>query len=551
MDVLIIGGHFALGQKDVMRHKDDFRLTLDGVPMTLPNLESYFAHNRVLPPNLLEKMRHKEQRRPYQQIYWSGLHLYDFLNRFDLDVALLNCHYPGDRQSLALFRENPKCVVISTTFLGMESVRTLVADVRNHLPDSWIVVGGNHTHHSYQVWQRREDPLYQQPGVKNVYFFTSDNPITEIDAYIYDQHGELTLLEMIQQLKKGKRPRDLPNSVIRLKAGGSELFQFNKKVPEEYNIDAFRIAWDKIPWNYMATVVPFQTTYGCPFKCGFCNFSLTKVHKKSMDGLFEELRSITHHSFVERVWFTDDNFFLTERMVIDFCERYIQEDFPFSWASFIRASSITPRTAELLKRAKCDMLVLGFESGSQTMLDNMFKKDTVSHYHEATSYLIRAGIHIEMAFVVGYPGETAATVGESIDFVNSLPVNPEQTRYLYLFKFNLVPMSPVFAQEERDKWQLKGHWENWSHLTMNSDQANEQLQRFAMESNNTVFNYLDPGNGLWKGLSLGERGLFQRQRDDVSRAQLRFGEEAPATREAWDQLEKVVAQITRKVASGP
>ncbi|MBF0193838.1 MAG: radical SAM protein [Magnetococcales bacterium] len=536
MDILVIGGHYSALHQDTLHHEDDFRLSADGILLNVPNLTAYVKNGLSFPPKTIDNRRLATSKQPYQQIYWSGIHLYDLLSKNGYEVELLNCHDTTDHFRLQLYKKKPACVIISMTFLNVQSAANIVADIREYLPDTWIAVGGNHTDYSYRVLTRQDDPLYQRPEVCNDYFFTMEQPIKGIDAYIVDTHGEETLLLAVDQvIRKGKFPQNLPNTIVKSPATG-EPWQINPLQPEVYNINEFQINWSKVPYNYLSSVVPFQTTYGCPFKCKFCNFSLTKVHKKSIDILIAELRALAEHSYVQRVWFTDDNFFLTERKVIEFCERFIAEDFPFSWASFIRASSITPKSVEMLKKSGCSMLMLGLESGSQTILDSMGKDDTVSHYKQAASLLIEYGIDVEMSFIVGYPGETADTVDESIEFINSLPTNAEQISYLYLFKYNLVPMSPAFEKEERQRWQMDGYKGDWTHKTMRSDQVGGHLKRFAANTPNMVFNYLDPESKLARR----DYVSLIRLRDDVARAKLSNGINSADYKQAWNILEEEV-----------
>ena len=536
MSALIIGGHFSIDRVDSLRHRDDFRLTVDAVPMSVPNLIDYFRNGRTFPDDDVHRRLVDSQRRPYRQLYWSGLHLYDLLLRNGFEAALLNCHDLTDDGRLDYYRKQPAVVIISTTFMNMEAARKVAADVRQHLPDAWIVVGGSYARYSYLIHTRQSDPLYADRSVRENYFFTSDHPVTEIDCYVVDQHGENTLLSLlVAVVREGRRPVDIANTVVSEPNG----WRINELRPETYDIEAQRLQWRQIPRRALSSVVPFQNTYGCPFKCGFCNFSLVKVHKKSIDTLFDELRELAKHNVVQKVWFTDDNFFLNEKLVTAFCERYIEEDLPFSWMSFIRASSITPETAKLIKRSRCDLLIMGFESGSQTVLDSMQKNDTVAHYRQAASELILNGVDLEMSFIIGYPGETGRTVDETIEFINSLPYNPEQISYLYLFLFNIVPLSPIFEKSQREQWNLEGSWANWRHNSMTSDEAFAHLRRIAASTPQMVFNYLDPHGALERK----DMVELMHRRDDVARARISHGEASPVTSEAWDRLESLVRRL--------
>jgi radical SAM superfamily enzyme YgiQ (UPF0313 family) len=260
------------------------------------------------------------------------------------------------------------------------------------------------------------------------------------------------------------------------------------------------------------------------------------MSEKSMDVVFQELRDIATLGVVQKVWFTDDNFLLSPSKVEQFCRRYMDEGLPFSWMSFIRASSITPRTAELLKQSRAELLVLGLESGSPGMLRAMNKKDTVSHYTQAMSLLLAHDIDTELAFVFGYPGETDRTVTETIEFINSLPYSDNQISYLYLFKFHLVPLSPVFETDVRLRWKLEGNFLRYRHETMDSDYVDTVMRRVAVETSGPVFNYLDGVVNLEKK----DIVRLMRTRHTLARAIL-AGKDAASLAPLWDALEMQVA----------
>ncbi len=60
---------------------------------------------------------------------------------------------------------------------------------------------------------------------------------------------------------------------------------------------------------------------------------------------------------------------------------------------------------------------LGMESASQRILDDMVKKTDVATMEKSLAALSKADIVTSTLWIVGYPGETEAEFGETIDFI--------------------------------------------------------------------------------------------------------------------------------------
>jgi radical SAM superfamily enzyme YgiQ (UPF0313 family) len=142
----------------------------------------------------------------------------------------------------------------------------------------------------------------------------------------------------------------------------------------------------------------------------------------------------------------------------------IRENFDFSWSSYARASALTPDLFKLMKASKCDLLVMGIESGSSDILKNMDKKLDPAQALNAVRMHREHGIDSQGAFVIGYPGETAETFQATIDLINESGLN-------YYHPYLFYSSKDMLVHEDREKFGLKGLGLAWRHNTMDSVEA--------------------------------------------------------------------------------
>jgi len=146
----------------------------------------------------------------------------------------------------------------------------------------------------------------------------------------------------------------------------------------------------------------------------------------------------------------------------------IGENFDFTWSTYARASALTPKMVKLMKRAGCEFVNMGIESGSQTILDNMDKHLKRDGIIEAIKRLNDHGIYGEGGFILGYPGETPDTFKETVDLINSSRLPFYQPNLFYYSKDMLV-------NEDRETFGLTGLGLSWRHHTMDSAEASQLM----------------------------------------------------------------------------
>jgi radical SAM superfamily enzyme YgiQ (UPF0313 family) len=119
----------------------------------------------------------------------------------------------------------------------------------------------------------------------------------------------------------------------------------------------------------------------------------------------------------QHVWFADDIFGLSARWIAEFAaavER-IGAAVPFKMQS--RCDLMSRESAEALRRAGCQEVWMGAESGSQKILDAMEKGSLVSDTVSACKNLRECGIRACLFLQFGYPGESWADIEQTIGMV--------------------------------------------------------------------------------------------------------------------------------------
>ena len=125
----------------------------------------------------------------------------------------------------------------------------------------------------------------------------------------------------------------------------------------------------------------------------------------------------------------------------------------------------------LLKESGCLMTQIGMESGDVTMLARMDKKEDPDSYLEAVELLNTHGIFTQLYFIVGFPGETAETIDNTLRLINQFKHDGPAANFIMVFPFVLAPLSPIYAPESRAAFGLTGYMSEWRHSTMDSKQA--------------------------------------------------------------------------------
>lgn len=191
---------------------------------------------------------------------------------------------------------------------------------------------------------------------------------------------------------------------------------------------------------------------GCPFNCAFCDRQTwgRKWRVRSHSSILFEIDSLTKNYGITWYRFVDDNIMANRKWFEGLLDKMIDLYPDIKWTCLARANDVDLPLLEKMKRAGCQEIFFGCESGSQRLLDAMNKKTTVKANIKAIQRCREAGITSCAYMMFGFPGEDDQTVVETMTFLKV--ARPDKSR---ISTFLPVPGSDVYANPEKYGVKIK------------------------------------------------------------------------------------------------
>ncbi|MBI2038638.1 MAG: radical SAM protein, partial [Candidatus Nealsonbacteria bacterium] len=180
----------------------------------------------------------------------------------------------------------------------------------------------------------------------------------------------------------------------------------------------------EFPWAVITS------SRGCPYDCYYCN-KLTfgrKIRYRSPENFMQEVDFLVEKYKIKEIDFADDcfNFDIARaKKIFDLiASRPYKIHLRFS--NGIRADKIDEEFLEKAKKAGCNYIAIGVESGSQEILNRIPKGETLEDIRKAAKMIKKAKIPITGFFMIGLIGDTKETMQQTIDFAKELDLDIAQ-----------------------------------------------------------------------------------------------------------------------------
>ena len=183
-----------------------------------------------------------------------------------------------------------------------------------------------------------------------------------------------------------------------------------------------------------------MTSRGCPFNCSYCCHPWGKrVRHRSADNVILEMEAIKQTYGTRQFEFKDDTFTVNKNWVLEFCDRLISKKLKVNWGCTTRAELLDDDLLNMMKKAGCNVIKIGIETGSERILKETKKGISFDQIKEAARLLNKHGLFWSGYFMVGLPTETEEDIMKTFTFMKEL--NPY---YAGLGIYNPFPNTELF-----------------------------------------------------------------------------------------------------------
>jgi radical SAM superfamily enzyme YgiQ (UPF0313 family) len=212
------------------------------------------------------------------------------------------------------------------------------------------------------------------------------------------------------------------------------------------DVDSYHYSVDGVP------ALSIIAQLGCPFACGFCGGrespSFRRVRMRTAENVVAEMAHL-YRTTGRRGFMLYDDELNVNRGMLELMELIVraQRDLgvEFRLRGFVKAELFTEEQAEAMYRAGFRWILVGFESGSPRILQNIDKKATREENTRCLEAARRHGLKVKALMSMGHPGETRQTVAETREWL--LAARPDDFDVTII---TCYPGTPYYDHAEPD-----------------------------------------------------------------------------------------------------
>lgn len=223
-------------------------------------------------------------------------------------------------------------------------------------------------------------------------------------------------------------------------------------------LKSYRMPMMKGPFTFIVS------SRGCPAGCTFCIKHVSyqySVRLRSPEKIIEELWVLKKLG-INNIHMYADLFTVNRDQVVTLCKLIIEQGLKINWTCNSRVDFVDQEMLGLMRKSGCWYISWGLESANEQILKHVHKGAYPDQARQALIWAHNAGINNWGYFIIGLPGETEASIRQTIEFAKKLPLD------IALFHIAApYPGTPFFFEVVENGWFRKGT--RWEQVDMDNE----------------------------------------------------------------------------------
>lgn len=387
-------------------------------------------------PSIIEEERGYNP--PLGILYIAGyLEKHTIFNVEVLDTQAEEIGY--DRLKDLIRTKSPDVVGITAMTFTLIDVIKVVHIVKSIHPNIKVVLGGPHVH------------IYPDESIN----------LPGVDFLVLGE-GEVTFKELVENIHDATRLRNISGLVFKeegkiINTGVRSLHDDLDSLP----FPARHMTPIQKYSSLMARRSPITTMFtsrGCPYRCTFCDRPHLGKNFRARSALnvVDEMEECVKLGIREFLVY-DDTFTIDRQRVVEVCDEIVRRKLNIGWDIRARVNTIDKDLLRKLKKANCERIHYGVESGNPEILKILNKGITVDGVRTTFQQTKEAGISVLAYFMIGCPKETRKEIMETISFAKEL--KPD---FVHITIFTPFPATEIYKMGLREGIIKNDFWREFA-----------------------------------------------------------------------------------------
>jgi radical SAM superfamily enzyme YgiQ (UPF0313 family) len=300
-----------------------------------------------------------------------------------------------------ILAEGPQVVGFAAQCTTYPSVIQIGKIIKDRRPDIKVVIGGHNA------------SFVDQPTLERFPF---------VDSIVRGE-GEVTFKELVSAYAAGRNEEGVDGVTYR---HGNDVFRNEDRrliadpdglpLPDYSFLPPLSVYRDAC--ELPRSIAILEVGRGCPYHCVYCSESIMwrrSTRTFSVSRLVKEMENLHKNFGAECFLLAYDQFTAKRDFVESFCRKVIEKELDhLPWYCISRLDSVDASLLELMKRAGCESMCYGIDSGSKKTLSFIRKKIDKGILYQRVVETADQGIIPTLSFIIGFPEEEEKDIDETL-----------------------------------------------------------------------------------------------------------------------------------------